>query len=259
MNGTRVLITGATSGLGREMARQLGRRGFRLALTGRRADKLREAAQEAAGAGGECLELCGDAADAESVRGHYARIREAWGGLDWAVLNAGVSLSQSAREFTAENYRTTMTVNVLGTALWLEAVLPDMLAARAGLIAGIASVAAWRGLPSSGAYCASKAAMVAMLESVRIDLRGTGVEVVTVCPGFVKSEMTARHKPGDMPFLLETEDGVRRMIAGIEARRRLVHFPWQLSLPMKYLVRNLPGFLYEPIAACFDPNRKKRA
>ncbi|MEK7744672.1 MAG: short-chain dehydrogenase, partial [Elusimicrobiota bacterium] len=70
--------------------------------------------------------------------------------------------------------------------------------------------------------------------------------------------MTARN-PRPMPFLLETEDGVRRMIAGIEARRRLVHFPWQLSLPMKYLVRNLPGFLYEPIAARFDPNRKKKA
>ena len=184
MNGTRVLITGATSGLGREMARQLGRRGFRLALTGRRADKLREAAQEAAGAGGECLELCGDAADAESVRGHYARIREAWGGLDWAVLNAGVSLSQSAREFTAENYRTTMTVNVLGTALWLEAVLPH--ARRAPGSSPDSERSGLAGAAGSGPTARTRRRWSPWNRSHRP--AGTGVEVVTVCRGFVRAK-----------------------------------------------------------------------
>ena len=98
-----------------------------------------------------------------------------------------------------------------------------------GTIAGIASIAGYRGLPKSGAYCASKSALITLLESTRIDLRGTGVDVVTVCPGFVKSEITARNDPKDMMFLLETDDGVRRMIRGIERKERLVHFPWQLS------------------------------
>lgn len=243
--GLRVLITGATSGLGREAAVQLARRGARLALTGRRAAKLEAAARAVREAGGEALTLAGDVTDRKTVRRHYAEIRRLWGGLDWAVLNAGVGDSESALQFTAENYHWTFATNVGGAVNWIEAVLPDMLAAKSGVIAGVASLAAYRGLPKSGAYSASKAALVSLLESVRVDLRGTGVDVVTVCPGFVKSEMTDRNNPKDMIFLLETEDGVRRMLRGIERRRRVVHFPWQLSCLMMYVVHNLPGWLYD--------------
>jgi short-subunit dehydrogenase len=134
-----------------------------------------------------------------------------------------------------------------------------MVSQRSGVIAGIASLAAFRGLPGSGPYSASKAALVTLLESTRVDLRASGVDVVTVCPGFVKSEMTDRNNPGTMPFLMTTPDGASAIIRGIDARRRIVHFPWQLSYPTKYLLASLPGFLYDRLAAKLAPMRKKKA
>ncbi len=235
------------------MAVQLAREGCQLAITGRRQDKLNEAAQAIRAAAAECLPLAGDVVDPAQVKAHYARIKELWGGLDWAILNAGVSDSKNARNFSAENCRQTFAVNLGGVVNWMDAVLPDMLKAQSGVIAGIASLAGFRGLPWAGPYCASKAGLIALLESTRIDLRGSGVDIVTVCPGFVKSEITGRHDPRYMPFLLETEDGSRRIIDGIKKRKRLVHFPWQLSWPMIYLVRYLPGWLYEWILSRFSP------
>lgn len=255
----RILITGATSGLGREMAVQLARRGDRLALTGRRREKLEETAQEVEAAGGKALVLAGSVADAQVVKDHYAAIKREWGGLDWAILNAGVSDSMDAKRFDAETCRWIFAINVGGAVNWLEAVLPDMIAQGSGIVVGISSLAAFRGLPLSGPYCASKAALMTLLESARVDLRGTGVDVVIVCPGFVKSEITDRNAPGEMPFLMSTEDGVACLLAGIEARRRVVHFPWQLSYSMKYVVARLPGFLYDWLITLVPRKMKKPA
>lgn len=256
-NSLRVVITGASSGLGREMAVQLGRRGARVAVTGRRRAKLEETARLVGRAGGECLILVGDVVDVADVKNHYALITEKWGGLDWAILNAAVGDSSGARAFSAENYRWTFATNVGGVANWMEAVLPDMIAAGGGTIAGISSLAAFRGLPSSGAYSASKAALSTLLESARVDLRGTGVRVVTVCPGFVKTEMTARNDPKDMWFMLETADGAARVLRGVERGSSLVHFPWQLSWPMKYVIARLPNFVYDPLFSKFVKRRKR--
>lgn len=255
----RVLITGATSGLGREMAVQLARKGARLALTGRRKDKLDETAKAVEAAGGEAFCLAGSVKDIKEVKAQYAAVKAKWGGLDWAVLNAGVSDSMSAKRFEAEAYHWTFATNVGGVVNWLEAVLPDMIAQGSGVVAGVSSLAAFRGLPDSGPYCASKAALITLLESTRLDLRGTGVDVVTVCPGFVKSEMTDRNDVKDMPFLMPVEDGVACLLRGIEARKRIVHFPWQLSYPMKYVVARLPGFLYDWLITRFPRRRKTPA
>lgn len=256
MKGLRVLITGASSGLGREMARQLALEGARVAITGRRQDKLDETAAIVKEAGGECLSLVEDVTDPAAVKRDYALIKEKWGGLDWAILNAGVGDSCDAKTFSAENYRWTYATNVFGVAHWLECVIPDMIAQGSGTIAGIASLAGYRGLPKSGSYSSSKAALITLLESVRVDLRPTGVSVVTVCPGFVKSEITARNDPKQMWFLLETEDGARRILDGIKAKRRVVHFPWQLSYPVIYLLHNLPGFLYDCLAGYLKRDKK---
>lgn len=255
---TRVVVTGATSGLGRELAVQLGRRGWRVAVTGRRIDELKRTAKLVDEAGGEALLLPGSVTDDEEVRAQYALLKDAWGGADWLILNAGVGDSLDSKEFKTEAYRWTFDTNLLGVCRWLEAAIPGMVAQGSGVIAGVASLAGFRGLPNSGPYSASKAALITMLESVRVDLQATGVSVVTVCPGFVKSEMTARNNPGSMPFLMETEDGARAILDGIDARRRIVHFPWQLSIPTKYLLGNMPGFAYDWVAAKLAPLRKKK-
>ncbi|MDH3592864.1 MAG: SDR family NAD(P)-dependent oxidoreductase [Planctomycetota bacterium] len=243
--GDRVLITGATSGIGREAARQLAARGCKLAITGRREDKLAEAARACGDA--EVLQLPGSVTDQDVVKRHYAQVKERFGGLDTAILNAGTGDRESAQRFRAKGYVDVFEVNVFGACYWLEAVIPDMVAQGHGVIAGVSSPAAWRGLPATGAYSSSKAALATLLESARIDLRGTGVEVVTVCPGFVKSELTDRNDPKDMAFLLETDDGVRRMLKGIEKRKRIVHFPWIFTGFLRYVVRPMPGFLYDRI------------
>jgi short-subunit dehydrogenase len=131
---------------------------------------------------------------------------------------------------------------------WIEAVLPGMLKEKSGTIAGVASIAGYRGLPKSGPYSSSKAAVIALLESLRVDLRDTGVKVVTVCPGFVRTEMTAKWKDEDMPFLMEPKDAVAAMIAGIKAGKRMVDFPFPFSTFVKYVVRNLPACLYDRVA-----------
>ena len=254
----RALVTGATSGLGREAAIQLARRGWRVAVSGRRREQLEETARLVKEAGGEALVLCGSVTDPTEVKAHYAAVKAAWGGLDYALLNAGVGDMMSAREFNAETVRWTFDANVFGVCHWMEAIIPDMLAQKSGIIAGVASLAGFRGLPKSGPYSASKAALTTLLESARIDLIGTGVSVVTVCPGFVRSEMTDRNNPGTMPFIMETKDGVAVMLKGIDARRRVVHFPWQLSFAMKYLVPAIPDFLYDWIAHRFAPMRVKK-
>jgi len=244
MRPDRALVTGASSGLGREMARQLCGRGWRVAVTGRREAQLRETARLAESAGGECLPFVGSVVDADAVRRHYAAIRERWGGLDLAILNAGISDSVDSRHFRAEPYHDVFATNVGGAVNWLEAVLPDMVARGAGTVAGISSLAAWRGLPGAGAYSASKAALATLLESTRVDLRGTGVDVVIVCPGFIRNGGDPTGDKGK-PFLMDLDAGVRCILAGIERKRRIVHFPWPLSFFMKYVVHNMPGACYD--------------
>lgn len=255
----RALVTGATSGLGRETAVQLARRGWRVAVTGRRADKLKEVADAVRAAGGAPLALVGSVTDPAEVAAHYAQIKAEWGGLDWALFNAGVGDRMDSKEFKAEQVVWTFSTNVFGVAYWLEAVLPDMVAARSGTVAAVSSLAGFRGFPTAGPYSASKAAVNALMESVRVDLRGTGVTAVTVCPGFVRSELTDRNLPSEMPFLLDTDDGVRRMLAGIDAGRRIVHFPWQLSWMVIYVVHNLPGWLYDRVSSRFKRKKKPAA
>lgn len=276
----RVLITGASSGLGRALAIQLGRRGWRIAITGRREGKLDHVANETRAAGAESvLALVGSVADHATVAQHYARIREVWGGLDWAILNAGVADSCAADNFTSTNFRWTFETNVFGACEWIEAVLPDMLAAAAQrseapnvgsargsrsqshaetetpgmranpVIAGVSSPAGWRGFPRMGSYSASKAALSTLLESLRVELRGRGVDIITICPGWVKSEITLRNEPGSMWMLLEADDGAARLIRGIEKRKRIVHFPFPVTHFLRYLIRPLPGLIFDPVVS----------
>ncbi|MCA1629709.1 MAG: SDR family NAD(P)-dependent oxidoreductase [Acidobacteria bacterium] len=240
-----VLITGASSGIGRALAVELGKRGASTGLLARRADSLREVAREVEAAGGRALVLPADVKDAASVRAAADELRAEFGAIDVLVANAGVGVLTDDPARLGEQVAETIEINLIGAANSAGAVLPEMIARGEGQLVAISSLASYRGLPKSGAYCASKAAMNALFESLRIDLKGTGVAVTIIKPGFIKTPLTAGRE-AQMPYLLELDDATRKILRAIEARRTAYAFPWQLASIVR-LARFFPDSLYDRI------------
>ena len=227
-SGKVVLVTGASSGIGRALAVELGKRGARLGLLARRADALHEIVREVEGAGGRALALPADVTDAGAVRKASDELRESFGRIDVLVANAGIGVTKDAKELDPGEVARVVNINVLGVVNSVTAVLPEMVKQGSGQLVAISSLAAYRGLPKSGAYCASKAAVSAFFESLRVDLRGTGLEVTIIHPGFIKTPLTAGRE-SQMPYLMELDDAIRKIIRAIEARKKSYAFPWQLA------------------------------
>lgn len=245
------LITGASSGLGAELAKQLCERGDRLALVARREDRLAEvgeAAARAARARGIAdpfppLLLVADVSDKEALRAAIDRaFEELPGGVDVLVLNAGIGQEQPPHRFDPEVSARIVDVNLTANVRAVGYALPRMMKRGSGHIVGVSSLAAYRGLPRSSPYCASKAGFSTFLESLRLELPAYGIDVTTISPGFVKTELTAKNK--SMPFLMEADDAVRRMIRGMDRRKREVRFPFPLALLVR-LGRAMPDCLFD--------------
>jgi short-subunit dehydrogenase len=229
-DGTSVWITGASSGIGAALVRELAGRGCRVAASARRAEKLEELAASARG--GEVLPVPADVTDREAMLAAADAVRERFGAIDLAILNAAYWGQFRVESWDTEVIRRHFDTNVLGMVHGVEAVLADMRRRRSGAIAGMASLAGYRGLPRSEAYGATKAAEISMLESLRIDLRPLGISVHTVCPGFVRTDLTARNT-FPMPFMLEADDAARRIVRGLEKGKAEIAFP----LPMLALMK----------------------
>ncbi|MBA2646596.1 MAG: SDR family NAD(P)-dependent oxidoreductase [Pyrinomonadaceae bacterium] len=176
-----------------------------------------------------------------------SRLREQWGRIDVLVANSGVGIITPASELRADTVANVISVNTIGVVNSVAAVLPDMLARQRGHLVAISSLAAFRGLPKSAAYSASKAAVSTFFESLRVDLRRSGVDVTIIHPGFIKTPMTAGRK-GKLPFLLELDDATRRIVRAIERRPRTYAFPWQLAGLVR-LLKFMPNALYDRIGA----------
>ena len=171
-----------------------------------------------------------------------------FGPPDLVIANAGVSVGTLGEELEdVRKLRRVLEVNVTGLAATLAAFAPAMRAAGRGTLAGIASVAGFRGLAGAGAYSASKAAAITWLESLRAELHGSGVSVVCVCPGYIDTPMTQVNRYR-MPFLLPADEAARRIARAIAARRRLAVIPWQMAA-VSVLLRAMPGWLYDRLAA----------
>ncbi|HEU0193557.1 MAG TPA: SDR family NAD(P)-dependent oxidoreductase [Gaiellales bacterium] len=248
--GTVAWVTGASAGIGAALVRELCLRGASVAATARRTEALE---QLAAGAPGRVLPVAADVTDLAAMRTAAERIRDELGPIDLAVLNAGLWEQVDVRAFDSEVVRRHMETNIMGMVHGVEAVLPQMRQRRAGTIAGMASVAGYRGLPQAEGYAASKAAQINLLESLRIDLRSSGVRVVTVCPGFVRTRLTGRNS-FRMPFMLEPDDAARRICDGLEQGRPEIVFPLSMMLAMK-AVRLVPVRTY---AWAFSLRRSQR-
>jgi short-subunit dehydrogenase len=242
-----VLVTGASSGIGRALAVELGKRGARLGLTARREAELLQVAEEVERAGGKALALPADVRNAEDMNGAAERVREKWGGVDVLIANAGMSTTTAGMSLNAGEASDVISINVIGVVNSVAAVLPDMLKRGSGQLIAISSLASYRGMPKSGAYSASKAAVSTFFESLRIDLRRSGVDVTVIHPGFIRTPMTANRKK-KLPFLLEPEDAACRIIKAIERRARTYAFPWQLAGLVR-VIRHMPGALYDRLAS----------
>lgn len=240
-----VFITGASSGIGAALARHYAARGAVVGLIARRAEGIAALAGEL---GGTVWTGAGDVADAAFVRRAADAFMQAHGVPDLVVANAGISIGTlgAAAEDLAVLERILRT-NVLGLAATLQPFVEPMRARRAGTLAGIASVAGFRGLPGSGAYSASKAAAITWLESLRAELAGSGVRVVTVCPGYIDTPMT-RVNRYRMPFLLSAGEGARRIARAIDGGRTFAVVPWQMAIA-SLVLRGMPNWLYDRLAA----------
>jgi short-subunit dehydrogenase len=166
--------------------------------------------------------------------------------VDVLIANAGIGATSDPASLNAGDFARVMGVNVIGVANSVAAVAPEMAARRSGQLAVISSLAAYRGLPKSAAYCASKAAVSIMFESFRLDLRSRGVDVTIIHPGFIKTPLTAGRQ-AQMPFLMELDDAVKKIIRAIEKRRKSYAFPWQLATIVR-LGLIMPNFLYDQIS-----------
>ena len=239
----KVWIVGASSGIGMALARGLAARGARLALSARSAEALKTLAVGLLGAGHRALPL--DVLDAEAVARASQTLNEEWGGIDAVVLAAAAYTPMRAFALDLDAARTTVRVNIEGPLNCLAAVIPGMLSAGRGQIAIVASVAGYRGLPQALAYGASKAALINMAETLRLDLGERGIKVQVINPGFVRTPMTAQNE-FKMPALMEPEQAARCIADGLESDRFEIHFPARFTLLLK-LMRILPYRLYFPL------------
>ena len=242
-----VLLTGASSGIGRALAVELGKRGASIGLTARRAEELLKTEEEVVRAGGQALALAADVRNPEQMNRVAERMREKWGRIDVLIANAGMSTTTAATHLNSAEASDVISINVLGVVNCVAAVLPGMLAQKSGHLVAISSLASYRGLPKSGAYSASKAAVSTLFESLRVDLRKSGIDVTTIHPGFIRTPSTANRKM-KLPFLLEVDDAARRIVRAIERRARTYAFPWQLASFVR-LLKHVPNAIYDRLAS----------
>lgn len=235
-----VFITGASSGIGQALAARYAQAGYRLALVARRTADM-QAWAEAQGLDAERCRVYGaDVAEVQSIVGAAQACIATQGVPDVVIANAGVSIGMDTAELEdLAVMARTFAINNTGVAATFHAFLAPMRQRGSGTLVGVASVAAIRGLPGHAAYCASKAAVVAYCESLRGELRGSGVAVVTLLPGYVDTPLTRKNRYS-MPFLLSAEAFAERAFAAIAAQASYRVIPWQMGVVVK-LLRLLPN------------------
>lgn len=237
----KVVISGASSGIGWALAQHYLQQGASVAVFARRQTLLQELAVNYPE---KVYPYTLDVRDAEAVASAAADFMQRVGTPDIVIANAGVSrgtLTEYAEDLAV--FQHVMDVNVLGMVKTFQPFIRAMKQAKQGRLVGIASVAGFRGLPGSEAYSASKAATLSYLESLRVELRGTGIKVVTIAPGYIKSPMTAVNT-FRMPFLIEASDAAARMACIIQRGSSFSVVPWQMGIVGKIL-RWFPNWLYD--------------
>ena len=242
-----IFLTGASSGIGEALALELSKRGAILGLLARREQLLQNINQKIESKGGIARHFACDITDETSVADAAQAIRNEFGKIDILVANAGIGgNAKNAKELRPGDFRRVIDTNLVGAVNAVSAVLPQMIERGSGQLVAISSLAGFRGLPKSAAYCASKAGMTAFFESVRLDVQNKGVSVTIIQPGFIRTPLTSGREK-KMPFLMELEDSIPLFLRAIEKRKKFAAFPWQLATVVR-AGRHFPAWLYDKIA-----------
>ncbi|MCA3017588.1 MAG: SDR family oxidoreductase [Rhodocyclaceae bacterium] len=239
----KIFITGASSGIGESLARHYAGQGAQLALVARRGDWLDRVAASLTPKP-ECY-VC-DVRDAKALMSAAVDFMAKHGAPDIVIANAGVSRGTLTEiEDDLQAFQEIFDINVMGMVNTFHPFVEPMKAKGSGTLVGIASVAGFRGIPGGGAYSASKAAVIRYCESLRVELRSAGVAVVTICPGYIRTPMTAVNK-FKMPFLIDVDQAVIRFARAIERKTSFTVIPWSMGIAAR-LLRIAPNWLYDRV------------
>ena len=239
----KVFITGASSGIGESMARFYAAQGAQLGLVARREDFLARLSDQ--------LEpkpavYALDVRDVAGLKAAAADFIARFGVPDIVIANAGVSRGTlTEMDDDLKVFQEVFDINVMGMVNTFHAFVGPMKQQKRGTLVGIASVAGFRGIPGGGAYSASKAAAIRYCESLRVELRSEGISVVTICPGYIKTPMTAVNK-FKMPFLIDVDEAVVRFARAIDAKTSFTVIPWSMGIAARIL-RLVPNWLYDRV------------
>ncbi len=241
MAAQRVVISGASSGLGLALAHYYLEQGAMVGVIARRADCLQDLSKQFPQQV-YCYPL--DVRDSPSLQAAAQSFITRAGVPDIVIANAGISVG-TLTEYVddIDVFQQVMDINMVGVMKTFQPFLVPMREAGQGLLVGIASVAGFRGLPGAGAYSASKAALISYMESLRVELHGSGMRVVTICPGYIKTPMTAIN-PYPMPFILPADEAARRIARAIASGKSFAVVPWQMEFVGRVL-KLLPNWLYD--------------
>ena len=234
--GRNIWIVGASSGIGAALAIELVGRGARVAISARRADELDSVAA------GRMTVVPVDVTDRSALDAAAAAVRDELGEIDMVVFNAGFWEQMNAAAWDRDLFARHVEINLLGLNNCIGAVLPEMVHAGRGRLVSVASVAGYRGITGAEAYGATKAAQINMLEALRGGVAGHGISVTTVCPGFVRTDLTAKNT-FPMPFMIDADAAARSICNGLERGQMEIVFPLPMAVLMK-VARLLPVRLW---------------
>ena len=243
LSNKTILITGASSGIGYELAKQLANEGCNLILLSRRNEILDALAQKIKTDENVILTYQCDLRNKREVENVFNDIQKKIDRIDIAILNAGVNNRMNISNFNSNLADETFQVNVLGMIYCIEQLLKNFLLQKNGMIVGVSSIADVRGFPNSGLYCASKSAVSTFLESLRVELKSTGIKVAVVRPGFVLTPMISENK-FKMPFLMNVEKAAAIIVKGIKNEKKIIQFPLGTVLGGKVL-KVLPNCIFD--------------
>ncbi len=239
------IITGASSGLGEGLAIALAGRGIRVGLLARRLDRLKNLEERINNSGGEAFAVACDVSQEDDVKAAHREIASRFGEVDLLIVNAGIALNMGRDILNPSMLEQIYRVNLFGPIYSIQEVLPGMLQRRKGHIVALSSLASFRGYPKLQGYSGSKSALNRELECLRNRVYKKGVHVTTICPGFIRTELTEK-MPVNQPFLMELDPAVKMILSAIDKKKRRFLFPFPMSL-MTWWMSVLPDRIFDII------------